>query len=140
MIASYTLTGQIIGLGCILLTTTSSLVLGLPWARCCRRRNYFKVKFEETILEQTENILTSEMGRAAAEAVTKSLLSLSSPSNVKEPQCVIYAAESAKVKNVTKDQNALLNVTANWKHVSYIAGGIIESISASKAKNEREPQ
>lgn len=79
----------------------------------------------------------SEMGRAAADAVTKSLLSLSSTSNVKEPPRV---SESAKVKNVTKDENALLNVTANWKHVSYIAGGIIESISESKAKTEREQQ
>lgn len=140
MNASYSLTGQIIGLGCILLTTTSSLVLGLPWARCCRRRNYFKVKFEETILEQTENILISEMGRAAADAVTKSLLSLSSLSSEKEAPSVIHEAKSAKVTNVTKDENALLNVSANWKHVSYIAGGIIDSISESKAKNEREQQ
>lgn len=82
----------------------------------------------------------SEMGRAAADAVTKSLLSLSSSSNVKEPLCVIHAAESAKGKNVTKDENALLNVTANWKHVSYVAGGIIDSISESKTKNKREQQ
>lgn len=80
------------------------------------------------------------MGRAAADAVNKSLLSLSSSSNVKEMPCVIYTAGSAKVKNVGKDENALLNVTANWKHVSYIAGGIIESISESNAKKEKEKQ
>lgn len=79
----------------------------------------------------------SEMGRAAADAVTKSLQSLSSSSHVKEAPC---GAEGAPVTNVSKDQNALLNVTANWKHVAYIAGGIIESISESKAKNEREQQ
>lgn len=98
------------------------------------------MKFEETILEQTEIVLMSEMGRAAADAVTKSLLSLSSPSNVKDSPFVIHAAEKNKVKNVAKDENALLNVTANWKHVSHIAGGIIESISESRAKNEREQQ
>lgn len=133
---------QLIGLGCILLTTTSSLVLGLPWARWCRKGNYFKVRFEETILEQTESVLMSEMGRAAADAVTKSLLSLSSSSSAKALPCATDASESAKVKkDASKGEGALLNVTANWRNVSHIAGGIIESISESKAKNnEREQQ
>lgn len=82
----------------------------------------------------------SEMGRAAADAVTNSLISLSSSSNVKAPSCAKDACESAKVKTVNKEENALLNVTANWKNVSHIAGSIIESISESKAKNEREQQ
>lgn len=98
--------------------------------------------FEETVLEQTESILMSEMGRAAADAVTKSLLSLSSSSssNLKAPSCAKDASESAKVKIANKEENALLNVTANWRNVSFIAGSIIESVSESKAEAEREQQ
>lgn len=82
----------------------------------------------------------SEMGRAAADAVTKSLLSMSSSSCVKEESSVIHEGKSDKVTNGSKDENSLLNVSANWKHVSYIAGGIIDRVSESKAKHEREQQ
>lgn len=92
------------------------------------RRNYFQALLEEAILEQTENILMSEMGKAAADTVTKSLLVLSSASTA-----------PSKINNVQKKgenedkEGTLLNVNANWKKVAYIAGGVIESIPNSVA-------
>lgn len=94
------------------------------------RRNYFQALLEEAILEKTENILMTEMGKGAADSVRKSLLALSSAS--KAP---------AKIKNVQKHaenekkEETLLNVNANWKKVAYIAGGVIDSIPNNVAHN-----
>lgn len=94
------------------------------------RRNYFQALLEEAILEQTENILMTEMGKAAADTVTKSLLVLSSastaPSKIKNVQ--------KKAENENKEET-LLNVNADWKKVAYIAGGVIESIPNNVAHN-----
>lgn len=119
---------QIIGLICILATTTCSLLLALPYSRWCMRRNYFQALLEEAILEKTENILMTEMGKAAADSVTKSLLVLSStvPAKIKTAQ--------KKAENENREE-MLLNVNANWKKVAYIAGSVIESIPNNVAHN-----
>lgn len=72
----------------------------------------------------------TELGKAAADAVTKSLLSLSSSSK---------SAAPCDVKNAGKkgEENSLLYLNADWKKVAYIAGGVIESIPNSKANSNR---
>lgn len=82
--------------------------------------------FEEAILEQTENILWNEMGKAAADAVTKSLLSLSSATTNTAPSNTKDAPE--KVETTVDKEKAFLNVNANWKKIACVAGGVIESI------------
>lgn len=72
----------------------------------------------------------TEMGRAAAEAVTKSLLSLSSTSK---------SAARSSVKNTSEnaEEKSLLYLNADWKKVAYIAGGVIDSIPKSQANSNR---
>lgn len=76
----------------------------------------------------------TELGKAAAGAVTKSLLSLSSTSKSAAPPDVKNASENAGKKG---EEKSLLYLNADWKKVAYIAGGVIESIPNSKANSNR---
>lgn len=121
------------GLVCILLSTTNLLVLALPWNRWCLRRNYFQVLMEDAILEQTEKILRSETGRAAAETVTGTLLTGSAPKTAQPPHLTNVHVKGEK--NEIKEE-VFLNLNVNWKKVAYIAGRIIDTIPNDPARDD----
>lgn len=85
---------------------------------------------EDAILEQTENILTSEMGKAAADTVTESLLTYSM-TKTKLPSKLTDVPVKAE-KNEIKEE-IFLNLNVNWKRVAYKAGSIIETIPNNPA-------
>lgn len=80
---------------------------------------------EDAILEQTENILTSGTGKAAADSVTESLLTCSTPKT--ELHSNLTNVPEKAGKNEIKEE-IFLNLNANWKRVAYIAGRIVETI------------
>lgn len=82
--------------------------------------------FKEAILEQTENILWNEMGKAAADAVTKSLLSLSSATTNTASSNTKDAPE--KVETTVDKEQVLLNINVNWEEIACLADVLIESI------------
>lgn len=116
---------QMMGLMCILLTTTCLFLLVLPWSRWCLRRNYFQVLLEDAILEQTEYLLTSESGKAAADAVTESLLTYSPP-KTKPPSGLTNIPAKAKRTKVKKE--TFVSLKLKWQRVAHIAGSIIETL------------
>lgn len=118
------------GLICILLTTTCLFVLALPWSRWCLRSNYYQVLLEDAILEQTEHILTCETGKAAADAVTESLLTSSTP-KAKLPSSLRNVPAKTE-KNELKEE-IFLNRKVNWKRVAEVAGSIIETLPTNSA-------
>ncbi|XP_075898705.1 uncharacterized protein LOC142899137 [Nelusetta ayraudi] len=117
---------MIIGLVCIMLTAACSLVLMLPWGKWFMKRNYFRAIFEEAILEQTENILLIEMGKAAADAVRKSLLSLSSASNTTAPSDIKQSR--GKEEKPREKEEILLNINVDWDQVASLANELLDSI------------
>lgn len=80
---------------------------------------------EDAILEQTENILTCEMGKAAADAATESLLTYSTP-KAKPPSSLANVPVKAETNEIREE--ILLNLKVNWKRVAYVAGSIIETL------------
>lgn len=85
---------------------------------------------EDAILEQVENILTSETGKAVADTVTKSLLTYSTP-KTKLPSNLTNVPVKAE-KNEIREE-VFMNLNVNWKRVAYIAGHIIETIPNNPA-------
>lgn len=83
---------------------------------------------EDAILEQTENILTSQTGEAAADAVAESLLPYSTP-KAKLPSSWTNVPATAE-KNETKEER-FRNLKVNWKQVACIAGSIIETLPSN---------
>lgn len=80
---------------------------------------------EDAILEQAENILTRETGKAVADTVTESLLACSTP-KTKLPSNLTNVPVKADKNEIREEVFMTLNV--NWKRVAYIAGRIIETI------------
>lgn len=76
--------------------------------------------FEEAVLEQTENILETEIKKAAADVVTNSLATMSS----------ITLSETApnSSEKSTAQEKILLNINSNWEEVIFLADFLIESI------------
>lgn len=127
--------GQMMGLICVLLTTTCLFLLALPWSRWFLRRNYFQALLEDSILEQTENILTSQSGKPSAAAVSESLLA-SSPPGAKLPSSFTNIPSRAERHKVKKE--IFLNLKLKWQRVAYIAGSIIETLPNSAAHASSE--
>lgn len=109
-----------------MLTAACSLVLMLPWGKWFLKRNYFRAMFEEAILEQTEDILLSEMGKAAADAVKKSLLLLSPSPNTTTPSVVQQSQE--KEEKPEERGEVLLNINVDWNQVASLANELLVGI------------
>lgn len=116
-----------------MLTAACSLLLMLPWGKWFMKRNYFRAMFKEAILEQTENILLTEMGKAAADAVKKSLLLLSSATNPTEPSDVKQSTEREEKPEEKKE--TLLNINVDWDQVASLAHELLDSIPNIKKSN-----
>lgn len=82
--------------------------------------------FEEAILEQTENILLVEIEKAAADAVKKSLVSLSPASNTTAPSNITDNPD--KEEKTADKEEILLNINVDWQQVASLANDLIESI------------
>lgn len=89
--------------------------------------------YEEAILEHIEIILLNEMGKAAADSVTKSLQSLSSATTSTALSDIKDAPE--KVEKTEDKEKILLDINVNWKNIARIASCVIESIPNSLPKN-----
>lgn len=76
--------------------------------------------FEEALLEQTENILESEIKKAAADVVTNSLAKMSYITLSK-------TAPNGSEKS-TAQEETLLNINSNWEEIVFLADFLIESI------------
>lgn len=82
--------------------------------------------FQEAILEQTENILLTEMEKAAADAVKKSLLSLSPAKK----------QSSEKEENPEGKEEVLLNINVDWNQVASLANELLVAApSGFKSQN-----
>lgn len=121
-----------------MLTAVSSLVLVFPWSTWFTRRNYFRVAFEEAILEQTELIVWKEMDKAAAESVTKSLDSLSTTTTTTTTPSTPSTTKSApeEVQKTPDMEEIHLNLNVNWEEISCLADVLIESIPNTFANNK----
>lgn len=84
--------------------------------------------FEEAILEQTENILLTEMGKAAADAVKKSLLSLSPASDTTVPSDDKQGGE--KEEKPEEKEEVLLNINVDWHQVASLANELLVGLPA----------
>lgn len=76
--------------------------------------------FEEAVLEQTENILESEIKKAAVDVVTNSLAKLSS---ITLSKTALNCSEKS-----TAQEETLLNINSNWEEIIFLADFLIESI------------
>lgn len=88
------------------------------------RRNHFRSVFEETILEQTEIILSKEIERAAADYVTKALASLSTTTMTVKPSNI----KDEKAEKTEDAEKNILNINVNWEQIACVADSLIEGI------------
>lgn len=85
---------------------------------------------EDAILEQTENILTCELGKVAAATVTESLPTHSNP-KAKLPSSLTKVPAKADENEIKEE--IFRDLKVNWKRVAYIAGSIIETLPNNSA-------